>query len=157
MIDDQDARLAFEGKHKSYNLDRYLGHTEGYRDAHTDARWQGWKACWERVEILSHALEQMNGPLSTAALVARAETAEARASAFEAREAGLRAALEPFAVGTDIFFSGDPDDRVVSIGRWYGGGPLSQELPRFNADIALTVSHFRRARASLSPETQVEP
>lgn len=69
-------------------------------------------------------------------------------TAAEARIAGLEAALEPFAVGTDIFFSGDADDRTVSIGRWYGGGPMSQELPRFNADIALTVGDFRRARAA---------
>lgn len=78
-----------------------------------------------------------------------AEAADALTAA-EARIAGLEAALEPFAVGTDIFFSGDADDRTVSIGRWYGGGPMSQELPRFNADIALTVGDLRRAREALS-------
>jgi hypothetical protein len=63
----------------------------------------------------------------------------------------LREALKPFAAGTDVFFADDPDDRVVSLGRWHGGEPLSQELPRLYADIALTVAHFRRARAALSP------
>ncbi|MFC5392638.1 hypothetical protein [Bosea vestrisii] len=81
-----DAQTAFEARHRGLNLDRMEGHFTGYRDPHTDARWLGWKACWTRVEGLMHALDQMRGPLSTAALVARAEKAEAALTCAPAPE-----------------------------------------------------------------------
>lgn len=54
-------------------------------------------------------------------------------------------ALRPFALA-DFFCADDPDDRVVSIGRWDN----SFGLPRFYADMQITVGDLRRARTALA-------
>lgn len=62
----------------------------------------------------------------------------------------LREALKPFdAMG--FFVNEDPDDRVVSMGRWVHGGKVNDEpFEVFYADLQLTVADIRRARAVLT-------
>lgn len=48
----------------------------------------------KRVEVLTHAIEQLHGPLSVASLTARAETAEASLTLAQEENERLRKALE---------------------------------------------------------------
>lgn len=72
------------------------------------------------------------------------EAAEARALAAEAERDALREALKPFGSGAVVFYENEPDDCVLSLGRW-----KYQEdgRARFYADVQFTVADVRRARA----------
>lgn len=56
-----------------------------------------------------------------------------------------REALKPFVIGAHLFYSEDPDDRAVSLGRWFGDDPFQ----RFFGDTRLTVADVRRGYVAL--------
>lgn len=55
----------------------------------------------------------------------------------------LLATIWPFGVGSEVFYKDDPDDRTVSMGRWYDEHETS--IPWFSADSALEVVDIRNA------------
>jgi len=81
----------------------------------------------------------------------RAEAAEARALAAEAERDALREALAPFGSGAVVFYENEPDDCVLSLGRW-----KYQEdgRARFYADVQFTVADFRRARQAIKEASE---
>lgn len=64
--------------------------------------------------------------------------------AAEAKADALREALAPFGSGAVVFYENEPDDCVLSLGRW-----KYQEdgRARFYADVQFTAADVRRARA----------
>lgn len=63
----------------------------------------------------------------------------------------LETAIAPFAAAAWLC-DGDPDDRVVSLGRWHTVGTgVSVDAPSrtfFSGDVRLTVGDLRRAKAA---------
>lgn len=76
----------------------------------------------------------------------------ARALTAEAEQDALREALAPFGSGAVIFYENEPDDCVLSLGRW-----KYQEdgRARFYADVQFTVADVRRARALTKEKNDV--
>lgn len=81
-----------------------------------------------------------------------AEDWKARALAAEAKCDALREALAPFGSGAVVFYENEPDDCVLSLGRW-----KYQEdgRARFYADVRFTVADIRRARALTQEQPNV--
>lgn len=92
-----------------------------------------------------------NAAQKAQALIIAAEDGETTITDLTRKLEAAAAALEPFA-GVDFFTRDDPDERVVSIGRWDRRGTL----PRFYADVQITVADIRRARSTLAALEQKE-
>lgn len=67
-------------------------------------------------------------------------------------------ALAPFASGYNLFYRGEPDDRILSLGHWVDNGEpcaaTQSWLPTFYGDVALDVGMVRRAYHLLHPDRQ---
>jgi hypothetical protein len=73
----------------------------------------------------------------------------AKIQQLEAEIARLREALAPFAAVGSVSYRDEPEDRVVSVGRWH----TQLDGSRPYADVRFTVADFHRATNALRPQS----
>ncbi len=110
-------------------------------------------------DALRFAIEQLQGPLTVATLVARAEAAEARAEALAAQVEAMRGALEPLKLIADAYDANELDDEA----RKHWGRKNEHTNSTDPAEIELyqgrggkrllTLQDALNARAALTMET----